>query len=212
MNPKGPKIEKINLAWNFRSRLKISISLENVNPDLLHFPIKIGVWWVARLKFSISLEHLKILNFFNLWALREFAFYQQSKGFAPCGKDRLHCANLGRRNVLEKCWRLFNLAAQKSHRPKICTNFPKTCTNFPKTCTNFPKICTSFPIKTILRILLRDFRTIFGFMAHPPHRGFTIDTHDSSPEDSTWGNVSLRKQNPGLTRTAATTMSRTSVP
>ena len=33
-------------------------------------PQKIGVWWVARLKVSISLENFKILNFFNLWALR----------------------------------------------------------------------------------------------------------------------------------------------
>ena len=43
--------------------MKISISLENFNPDLLNLPLKIGVWWVARLKFSISLENFKILNF-----------------------------------------------------------------------------------------------------------------------------------------------------
>ena len=70
-NPEGPKIEKI------QSRLKLSISLENFNLDWTfqsrpsEFPTKIGVWWVARLKFSISLEIFKILNFFNLWALRE---------------------------------------------------------------------------------------------------------------------------------------------
>ena len=40
------------------------------NPDLRNSPQKIGVWWVARLKFSISLENFKILIFFNLWALR----------------------------------------------------------------------------------------------------------------------------------------------
>ena len=28
----------------------------------------LGVWWVARLKFSISLANFKILKFFNLWA------------------------------------------------------------------------------------------------------------------------------------------------
>ena len=59
----------INLARKNQSRLKVSISLENFNPDLQNSPTKIGVWWVARLKFSISLEIFKILNFFNLWAL-----------------------------------------------------------------------------------------------------------------------------------------------
>ena len=55
--PKGPKIEKI------QSRLKISISLEIFNLDWnfqswpSDFPTKIGVWWVARLKFSISIEN-----------------------------------------------------------------------------------------------------------------------------------------------------------
>ena len=62
--PKGPKIEKIQ-SW-----LKFSISLEMFNLDLQNFPQKIGPWWVARLKFSISLENFKILIFFNLWALR----------------------------------------------------------------------------------------------------------------------------------------------
>ena len=40
-----------------QSRLKISISLGKFNPDLQNLPTKIGVWWVARLKFSISLEN-----------------------------------------------------------------------------------------------------------------------------------------------------------
>ena len=56
---KGPKIEKkksisieiFNLAWKFQSRLKFSIL------DLQNSPQKIGVWWVARLKFSISIEN-----------------------------------------------------------------------------------------------------------------------------------------------------------
>ena len=37
-------LEIFNLAWK-------------INPDLLNFPQKIGVWWVARLKCSISLEN-----------------------------------------------------------------------------------------------------------------------------------------------------------
>ena len=54
--PKGPKIEKI------QSRLKISIALEIFNLDWNfqswpQFPTKIGVWWVVRLKFSISIEN-----------------------------------------------------------------------------------------------------------------------------------------------------------
>ena len=68
--PKGPNLEKI------QDRLKFSISLENFkksleifNPDLQNSPQKIGVWWVARLKISSSLENFKILNFFKIWAL-----------------------------------------------------------------------------------------------------------------------------------------------
>ena len=58
--PKGPKIEKI------QSRLKCSISLEFFElawrfqswPSLnQNSPQKIGVWWVARLNFSISIEN-----------------------------------------------------------------------------------------------------------------------------------------------------------
>ena len=64
-------LKKFNIAWKFQSRLKISISLENFNPDLQNSPQIIVVWRVARLKFSISLENFKILIFFNLWALRD---------------------------------------------------------------------------------------------------------------------------------------------
>ena len=63
-------MKNFNLASNFQSRLKISRSLEIFNPDLQNSPQKIGVWWVARLKFSISLENFKILKFFKIWALR----------------------------------------------------------------------------------------------------------------------------------------------
>ena len=70
--PKGPKIEKFQsrLKFSIPLEMKISISLEIFNPDLQNSPQKIGVWWAARLKFSISLENFKILIFFNLWALR----------------------------------------------------------------------------------------------------------------------------------------------
>ena len=50
----------------------MSISLEIFNLDLQNSPQKIGGWWVARLKISISLENFKILNFFKIWALRVF--------------------------------------------------------------------------------------------------------------------------------------------
>ena len=64
--PRAPKIEKV------QSRLKISISIEDFNPELQNSPQKAwGAWWVARLKFSISLENFKILKMFNLWALRD---------------------------------------------------------------------------------------------------------------------------------------------
>ena len=69
--PKGPNLEK------FQDRLKISrsleifnFSLEILNPDLQNSPRKIGVWWLARLKISSSLENFKILTFFKIWALR----------------------------------------------------------------------------------------------------------------------------------------------
>ena len=42
------------------------------NLKLQNSPQKIGVWWVARLKVSISLENFKILKKKNnLWALRD---------------------------------------------------------------------------------------------------------------------------------------------
>ena len=63
-------LKKFNLAWNFQSRLKISRSIEFsiLTSRIPHK--KIGVWWVARLKISISLENFKILIFFKIWALR----------------------------------------------------------------------------------------------------------------------------------------------
>ena len=98
MVPEGPAIEKIQsrlIAWNFQSirlkvsiqdwkfqsRLKVSISLENFNPDLDNSPQQ-EPYFQSRLKISISIDNFnlrlvawkfqsrsEILNLFNLWAL-----------------------------------------------------------------------------------------------------------------------------------------------
>ena len=61
-NPKGPNLEKN------QSRLEFSISLENFNPGLQNSPEKLGVWWAARLKFSLSPENFaRSRNFHNPW-------------------------------------------------------------------------------------------------------------------------------------------------
>ena len=59
MEPKGPKIEKANLLKISQSHLKILKSrLKMFSILTLSMPHhKEGVWWVARLKFSISLEN-----------------------------------------------------------------------------------------------------------------------------------------------------------
>ena len=54
---RAQRLKKFNLDWNFQSRLKISISIENFKPDLQNFPQKLGVCWAARLKISISIEN-----------------------------------------------------------------------------------------------------------------------------------------------------------
>ena len=61
-------LKKINLAWNFQSRFNLAWKFQSRPSE---FPTKIGGWWVARLKISISLENFKILKFFKIWALRE---------------------------------------------------------------------------------------------------------------------------------------------
>ena len=50
----------LNLAWNFQSRLEFSIPTFRTPHKSSYF------CWVARLKFSISLEMFQILNFLNL--------------------------------------------------------------------------------------------------------------------------------------------------
>ena len=77
MNPKGPKIAKI------QSRLKISISLENFSLDSKfqswpsEFPTKNRVLLGVEIEiFNLDWKFQSrraILNFFNLWALREFS-------------------------------------------------------------------------------------------------------------------------------------------
>ena len=75
--PEGPAIKKNSIpidrvkfsihaleifnpcAWKFQSRLKISISLENFNPDLENCPRK-GPYFQSRLKFSISIENFSL--------------------------------------------------------------------------------------------------------------------------------------------------------
>ena len=88
----GPNLEKKTISLERLKtssfRLNFSISLENFNLAWnfqswpWEFPTLIGVWWVARLKFSISLENYirftlawkfqsrrAILKFFKIWAL-----------------------------------------------------------------------------------------------------------------------------------------------
>ena len=88
-------LEISNLAWKLQSRLKFSILTLRIPPT------EIGVWWVARLKFSISLENAirfnlawkfqsrrAILKFFKIWALWGTLLCTGEKclkrGFAPC--------------------------------------------------------------------------------------------------------------------------------
>ena len=58
---------RAQILKKMQSRLKFSISLEIFNLDLQNSPQKIGGWWVARLKVSISLENFKILKFLKIW-------------------------------------------------------------------------------------------------------------------------------------------------
>ena len=55
---KAQRLKKINLVSNFHSRSKTSILLEMFNLDLQNSPQEVGVWWPARLTFSIVLENL----------------------------------------------------------------------------------------------------------------------------------------------------------
>ena len=77
---------------------------------------------------------------------------------------------------LETCFDVL----ETSFQAKICANFLKIFTNSLKICTNSQKYAlTSRKYALTSRkdykiVLLRDFGTIFGFMAHPLHRGFTM--------------------------------------
>ena len=73
--PKGPKIEKLNLAWKFQSRLRTSIPHGFFNPHLQSSPQKKNRGLVGGSLENFNLawnfqSQRAILNFFNLWALR----------------------------------------------------------------------------------------------------------------------------------------------
>ena len=91
---RAQRLKNFNLDWKFQSR-----------PS--EFPTKIGVWWVARLKCSISLEIFKILKIFNLWALRKVSHKRGFHAHPLTAREREHwclqrlshflAANFGRR-------------------------------------------------------------------------------------------------------------------
>ena len=73
---RAQRLKKTNLDWNFQSRSKFSISLENFNPGPSEFPTKNrGLVGGALENFNLDWRFQSwraILNFFNLWALREY--------------------------------------------------------------------------------------------------------------------------------------------
>ena len=92
-------LEIFNLAWRLQSRLKVSILTSRIPHQ------KMGVWWVARLKFSVSLENVirfnlawkiqsrqAILNFFKIWAL--WVARKLSKATAR-SKNESNCSSSG---------------------------------------------------------------------------------------------------------------------
>ena len=70
---RAQRLKKINLAWNFQSHLKISISLNIFNPDLQNSPQKQGFCGWRAWNFQSRLKFFKILNFsvFGPLSLRE---------------------------------------------------------------------------------------------------------------------------------------------
>ena len=88
------------------------------NPDLQNSPQKIGVWWVARLKISISLENFKILNFFNLWALRDYA------KFPRVGSSKCHILAAIRCRVLGSVKQTLHFVGSTFPRSTLSTAKP----------------------------------------------------------------------------------------
>ena len=88
-------------------RLKFSISLENFNLAWnfqswpWEFPTKIGVWWVARLKCSISLEN--VIRFNLAWKFQSRAQILNFSRFGPSGNHAIRIVRFqGRfRHLLE---------------------------------------------------------------------------------------------------------------
>ena len=83
----GPPL-KAQWLKTFQSRLKSSISLEIFQSWSSEFSTKKGVWWVARLKFSISLENFnprgRSWMFFNLWPLGSHSPYAAPSQLSRC--------------------------------------------------------------------------------------------------------------------------------
>ena len=85
--PKGPKIEKIQDLENFKRDWRFQARRP---PD----PYFCGEFWRSGLKFSSEIEIFKRdwkfqsrLNFFNLWALREFTINSNSDAIFPGKTD-----------------------------------------------------------------------------------------------------------------------------
>ena len=80
-------------TWVFMALKMLDRLVTNVQSQPSEFPTKKGPWWVARLKCSISLEHFKILIYFNLWALRvesrksRFRIASPDRNLSICSKQ-----------------------------------------------------------------------------------------------------------------------------
>ena len=105
MTLRAQRLKKINLDWKFQSRLKISISIEKINPGAPEFPTKKRVCWGARLKFSISIENFNpggrswIFSIFGPLGESRFIFdLQQMK----CIRVAIGNVGFGKRGLLEK--------------------------------------------------------------------------------------------------------------
>ena len=102
-----------SLAWNFQSRLKFSISTLRIPHK------KLGGWWVARLKISISLENFKVLNFFKIFG---------SLGLRSW--DFTHNSLIGVVNLLPHCHLLSVCALCRHHLLRAARlQNPRTCFN-----------------------------------------------------------------------------------
>ena len=75
---RAQRLKKINLDWNFQSRLKKSILIEIFNPGPSEFPTKnrgLAGGGIENFNLDWNFQSRRaILNFFNLWALRVCQF------------------------------------------------------------------------------------------------------------------------------------------